>query len=42
LIKVIEKSDGQAIVFGEELPLSVYVAIITQGDNRKTIKLIKQ
>jgi len=42
LIKVIEKSDGQPIVFGEELPLSTYIAIVTQGDNRKTIKLIKQ
>ncbi|MEN9907616.1 MAG: hypothetical protein RLZZ540_757, partial [Bacteroidota bacterium] len=42
LIKIIEKSDGQPIVFGEELPLSVYIAIVTQGDNRKTIKLIKQ
>ncbi|RVT73461.1 T9SS type A sorting domain-containing protein [Flavobacterium sufflavum] len=42
LIKVIEKNDGEPIVFGEELPLSVYVAIVTQGDNRKTIKLVKQ
>ncbi|WP_188493574.1 YDG domain-containing protein, partial [Flavobacterium palustre] len=41
LIKVIEKNDGEPIVFGEELPLSTYIAIVTQGDNRKTIKLVK-
>ena len=41
-IKHIESSDGQFIRFGEELPTGVYIAVINQGMNQKTIRLIKQ
>lgn len=38
----IEKSDGQPILFGEKLPRGYYTAIIKQGTNQQTVKLIKQ
>jgi hypothetical protein len=38
----IEKSDGQSILFGEKLPRGYYTAIIKQGANQQTVKLIKQ
>ncbi|MBG6110231.1 hypothetical protein IWX84_001096, partial [Flavobacterium sp. CG_9.10] len=41
-IKNIEKSDGQPILFGEELPTGVYIVVVSQGLNQKTIRLIKQ
>ncbi len=42
LIKVIEKNNGEPVVFGEELPMSIYIAVVTQGSNSKTVRLIKQ
>ena len=42
MVKHIEKNDGQPILFGEELPTGSYIAIISQGMNQKTIRLIKQ
>ena len=41
-IKHIESSDNQPILFGDELPTGVYIAIINQGMNQKTVRLIKQ
>jgi hypothetical protein len=41
-IKRIEKSDGQSIQFGEELPSGEYLVLIKQGENQKVINLIKK
>ncbi|SHG87820.1 Por secretion system C-terminal sorting domain-containing protein, partial [Flavobacterium fluvii] len=41
-VKKIESTDGQPIVFGEELPAGSYFTIVNQGANKKTIRLIKQ
>ena len=41
-VKHIEKSNGQLIRFGEELKVGAYIAEVRQGNNRKTVKLIKQ
>lgn len=38
----VEKSDGQTVQFGERLPRGYYTAIIKQGANQQTVKLIKQ
>jgi chondroitin-sulfate-ABC endolyase/exolyase len=40
-IKRIEKKAGEPIVFGEEFTSGEYLAVIKQGKNTKTIKLIK-
>ena len=42
LVKQIEKSDGQPILFGEELPAGAYFAMVSQGTNQQTVKLIKK
>jgi len=42
MVKQIDNSDGQQISFGEEFPSGAYIAIVSQGTNQKTIKLIKQ
>ena len=42
LVKHIEKNDAQPISFGEDFPNGVYIAITSQGVNRKTQRLIKQ
>ncbi|MFV8341857.1 T9SS type A sorting domain-containing protein, partial [Flavobacterium sp. XS2P39] len=42
MVKHIEKSDGQEIKLGEEFPSGAYIAIINQGINQKTIRLIKE
>ena len=42
-VKRIERGDGSgAIRFGEVLRAGVYIVEVRQGENRKTIKLIKQ
>ncbi|PWA07591.1 hypothetical protein DB891_14670 [Flavobacterium laiguense] len=41
-IKHIESADHQSIMFGEDLPSGGYFAIINQGANRKTLKLVKK
>ena len=42
-IKTFERSDiKQQIRFGEDLRPGIYLAEITQGNNRRTIKLVKQ
>jgi hypothetical protein len=42
LIKRIEKTDGQPILFGEELPTGEYLTIVKQGENMKAVNLLKQ
>ncbi len=42
IVKEIEKRDGRVIIFGEELMAGYYMAVVRQGNNTKTIKLIKQ
>jgi autotransporter-associated beta strand protein len=41
-IKHIESVDNQPIIFGEELPAGTYIAIVYQGANKKSLKLIKK
>ncbi|SEG51935.1 T9SS type A sorting domain-containing protein, partial [Flavobacterium urumqiense] len=42
MVKHIDNSDGQQIKFGEGLPTGIYIAIVSQGSNQKTIRLIKE
>jgi hypothetical protein len=42
MVKHIENNDLQPINFGEELPAGTYIVTVRQGENQKTIKLIKQ
>jgi hypothetical protein len=42
MIKHIDNIDGQQIKFGEGLPSGSYIAIINQGINQKTVRLIKE
>jgi hypothetical protein len=42
MVKHIANSDGQEIKFGEELPSGSYIAIVSQGSNQKTVRLIKE
>ena len=41
-VKHIENSDNQLINFGEELQADTYIVVVSQGTNRKTLRLIKQ
>jgi hypothetical protein len=41
-IKHIESTNNQSIIFGEDLPAGTYIAVVNQGANRKTLKLIKK
>ncbi|TWI48062.1 putative secreted protein (Por secretion system target), partial [Flavobacterium glaciei] len=41
-IKHVESINGQPVRFGDDLPSGTYIAIITQGTNQKTVRLIKQ
>ena len=42
MVKRIEKTDGQPIQFGEELPRGEYLTIVKQGENMKAVNVIKQ
>jgi hypothetical protein len=42
LVKHIESNDNQPILFGDNLPSGTYIARVTQGDNQKIIKVIKE
>jgi hypothetical protein len=42
VVKHIEKSDSQLIRFGEDLKVGSYMVIVRQGNNTKTVKLVKQ
>ena len=42
LVKKIEGNYGKPIVFGDDLPTGIYYTVISQDDNQKTLKLIKQ
>ena len=42
MIKRIEKTDGEPILFGEELPSGEYLTIVKQGENMKAVNVIKQ
>jgi len=41
-IRQFESAYNQLIMFGEDLPLGTYLAIVSQGANRKTLKLVKE
>jgi hypothetical protein len=41
-IAIMRKNMGEAISFGEDLKIGVYIAEVRQSDKRKTIKFIKQ
>ena len=42
-VKMFEKQSGNIpIRFGMDLKVGVYVVEVRQGDNRKTLKLVKQ
>jgi Fe-S cluster biogenesis protein NfuA len=41
-VKKIENNDSQFIRFGEDLKTGVYMAIVKQGNNTSTVKLVKQ
>ena len=41
-VKHIEKSNGQLIKFGEDMIAGLYMVQVVQGNNRKTIILVKQ
>jgi hypothetical protein len=42
MVKHFEKNDSQPIIFGEELPSGSYIAVVSQGNNQKNVRLIKQ
>ncbi len=42
MVNHIKNSDGQSVQFGERLPRGYYTAIVKQGTNQQTVKLIKQ
>jgi hypothetical protein len=42
IVKHIENSEGPLIRFGEDMKAGSYLALIRQGNNTKTVKLIKQ
>jgi hypothetical protein len=42
MVKRIEKSDNQLIRFGEEMSVGSYMAVVSQGKNTMTVKLVKQ
>ena len=42
MVKRIEKSDNQLVRFGEDLRPGNYMAVVTQGNNTTTLKLLKQ
>ena len=41
-INLLKTNSGQTITTGSELTNGIYLAEITQGNNKKTVKLIKQ
>ncbi|MBA0882333.1 Ig-like domain-containing protein [Flavobacterium undicola] len=42
MLRHIQKNKEESIIFGKEFPTGVYVVVINQGINKKTIKLIKE
>ncbi len=42
LVKRIEKTDGELILFGEELARGEYLTLVKQGENMKAVNLIKK
>jgi hypothetical protein len=42
IVKHIENSQGQLFRFGQELKTGVYMATVIQGNNTRTVKLVKQ
>jgi hypothetical protein len=42
MVKHIENSEGHLIRFGEDLKVGSYMVIVRQGNNTKTVKLVKQ
>ncbi len=41
-VNYIESSDGEPIQFGDNLPSGIYFILVSQDNNQKTIKLIKE
>ena len=41
-VKHIENGQSQLIRFGEDLKVGIYLATVRQGNNTRTIKLVKQ
>jgi len=41
-VKHMENSDRQLIRFGEDLQVGYYMAVVMQGNNTRTLKLVKQ
>ncbi|ESU25616.1 hypothetical protein FLJC2902T_30860 [Flavobacterium limnosediminis JC2902] len=42
IVKQIEKEHDALIQFGDELPRGVYLSVVEQGSNRKTVRVIKE
>jgi hypothetical protein len=40
-VKQVEKNDHQLVVFGDDLKSGYYMAVVRQGNNSKTVRLIK-
>jgi hypothetical protein len=41
-VKHMENSNRQLIRFGEDLQVGYYMAVVMQGNNTSTLKLVKQ
>lgn len=42
LIKRVEKPSDENILFGEDLPSGEYLILVSQGENRKSVNVIKK
>ena len=42
IVKRIENSESQLIRFGKDLKVGSYMAVVKQGNNTRTVKLVKQ
>jgi hypothetical protein len=42
MLKYLTGNEDKPIVFGEELPAGVYLAVVQQGSSKKTVRLVKK
>ncbi|KGO82073.1 hypothetical protein Q762_05085, partial [Flavobacterium cauense R2A-7] len=42
MVKQMRNRESDTITFGEELPRGVYLAVMEQGSNRKTVRIVKE
>ncbi len=42
MVKQLRNRESDTVTFGEELPRGVYLAVIEQGSNRKTVRIVKE